>query len=240
MDLPLKNLKGAVVGTIEVSDAVFDVPFRPTLVHQVMVGHLANRRVGTHSTKTRAEVRGGGRKPWRQKGTGRARQGSIRSPQWRGGGVVFGPKPRDYHHHTPRKMRQEAIRCLLAQKVRDEMVTVVEEFDLTDAKTKDAIRTLADLGIGAKCLVVSGEPAPDLARAYRNLRRVKSLPAYTLNTLDLLNYDHLLMSVGAVRKVEALWDKRQPEPQPLATEPGGAPENGAAADADQAEGAAES
>ena len=218
MDLPLKNLKGAVVGTIEVSDAVFDVPFRPTLVHQVMVGHLANRRVGTHSTKTRAEVRGGGRKPWRQKGTGRARQGSIRSPQWRGGGVVFGPKPRDYHHHTPRKMRQEAIRCLLAQK----------------------IRTLADLGIGAKCLVVSGEPAPDLARAYRNLRRVKSLPAYTLNTLDLLNYDHLLMSVGAVRKVEALWDKRQPEPQPLETEPGGAPENGAAADADQAEGAAES
>jgi len=193
------------VGSIEVSDALFDTPFREALVHQVMVSHLANQRVGTHSTKTRAEVRGGGRKPWRQKGTGRARQGSTRSPQWRHGGVTFGPKPRDYHQRIPRKMRQGAIRCLLAQKVRDGEVTVIEELVLSQPKTKEAIRLLANLGVQSKCLVVDGEPAPLLARAFWNLSKVKSLPASTLNTLDLLNYDHLLMSVGAVRKVEELW-----------------------------------
>ena len=210
MELPLKNIQGAVVGAIELSDTVFAVPFREALVHQVMVGQLANRRVGTHSTKTRAEVRGGGRKPWRQKGTGRARIGSIRAPHWRGGGVAFGPKPRDYHHHTPRKMRQEAIRCLLAQKVRDELVTVVEELELAGSKTKQAMRLLADLAISTKCLVISGEPSPSLGLACRNLRRIKSMPAYTLNTLDLLDFDHLLMSVGAVRKIEELWARTLP------------------------------
>ena len=213
MELPLKNRQGAVVGSIELSDAVFNVPFREALVHQVMVGQLANRRVGTHSTKTRAEVRGGGRKPWRQKGTGRARIGSIRAPHWRGGGIAFGPKPRDYHHHTPRKMRQEAIRCLLAQKVRDEMVTVVEDLESTGSRTKEAMRLLADLAIRTKCLVLSGEPAPSLGLACRNLHRIKSMPAYTLNTLDLLNFDHLLMSVGAVRKIEELWAGSQPSPE---------------------------
>jgi len=212
MELPLKNLQGAVVGSIELSDTVFAVPFREALVHQVMVGQLANRRVGTHSTKTRAEVRGGGRKPWRQKGTGRARIGSIRAPHWRGGGVAFGPKPRDYHHHTPRKMRQEAIRCLLAQKVRDEMLTVVEDLESGASKTKEAILLLETLAIRTKCLVVSGGPATSLGLACRNLRRVKSLPASTISTLDLLNFDHLLMSVGAVRKIEELWAKSLPSP----------------------------
>ena len=205
MELPLKNIQGAVVGSIELSDTVFAVPFREALVHQVMVGQLANRRVGTHSTKTRAEVRGGGRKPWRQKGTGRARIGSIRAPHWRGGGVAFGPKPRDYHHHTPRKMRQEAIRCLLAQKVRDELVTVVEDLELASSKTKEALLLMDSLAIRTKCLVVSGDPAPPLGLACRNLDRIKSVPAYTINTLDLLNFDHLLLSVGAVRKIEELW-----------------------------------
>jgi len=127
MELSLKNMQGATVGSIEVSDAVFDTPLNKALIHQVMVAQLANKRAGTHSTKTRAEVRGGGRKPWRQKGTGRARQGSIRSPQWRGGGVTFGPKPRDYSQATPKKMRRAAIKSLLSQKVRDGEITVVEE-----------------------------------------------------------------------------------------------------------------
>ena len=220
MELPVKNLQGDVVGAVEVSDAVFNVPFREALVHQVMVGHLANRRVGTQSAKTRAQVRGGGRKPWRQKGTGRARIGSIRAPHWRGGGVVFAPKPRDYHHHTPRKMRQSAIRCLLSRKLQDGQITVVEELELSNPKTRETVLLLAVLGIQSKCLMVSGEPAPTLGRACRNLSRVKSLPAYTLNTLDLLDYDHLLLSLGAVRKIEELWAETRPHPRRRRTEAG--------------------
>ncbi len=116
MELALKNMQGSKTGSIEVSDAVFDTPLNKALIHQVMVAQLANKRAGTHSTKTRSEVRGGGRKPWRQKGTGRARQGSIRSPQWRSGGITFGPKPRDYSQATPKKMRRAAIKSLLSQK----------------------------------------------------------------------------------------------------------------------------
>ena len=210
MELPVKDQGGQVVRTIEVSDAVFDVPFNAALVHQVALGHLANRRVGTHSTKTRAEVRGGGRKPWIQKRSGRARQGSIRAPQWRKGGVVFGPKPRDYHHHTPRRMRRGAIRCLLAQRVREGQVTVVDDMALVASRTKEMVSLLAALEIDAKSLVVSGEPSPELARACRNLSKVKSLLASTLNTLDLLNHDHVVLSEDAVRKVEALWATDRP------------------------------
>lgn len=210
MELQVKDQGGQVVRTIEVSDAVFDVPFNAALVHQVALGHLANRRVGTHSTKTRGEVRGGGRKPWIQKRSGRARQGSIRAPQWRKGGIVFGPKPRDYHHHTPRRMRRGAIRCLLAQRVREGQVTVVDDMALEASRTKEMVGLLEALDISAKSLVVSGESAPGLARACRNLSRVKSLMASTLNTLDLLNHDHVLLSEQAVRKVEALWAMDRP------------------------------
>jgi len=210
MELPVKDLEGNVLRTIEVSDAVFGALFRPALVHQIMVGHLANRRVGTHSTKTRAEVRGGGRKPWRQKGTGRARQGSIRSPQWRGGGVTMGPKPRDYSQRLPKKMRHVAIRAMLAQRVREDALTVVEEFALQTPKTHEMIRLLGVMGIARKCLVVSGDAHPELGRACRNLPRVKSLPAATINTIDILNHDHLLLSVSAVRRIEELWAEERP------------------------------
>ena len=210
MELPVKNISGQAVGKIEVLDIVFGVPFNSALVHQVAMGHLANKRVGTHSTKTRGEVRGGGRKPWTQKGTGRARAGSIRSPQWRGGGVVFGPKPRDYHHSTPRRMRRGAIRCMLAQRVREGAITVVEELNLDNHRTKEILNLLEALQVNTKSLVVSSEAVPTLALACRNLRQIKSLPASNLNTLDLLDFDHVIMSVGAVRKVEELWasDKR--------------------------------
>ena len=210
MELPVKNTSGQATGKIEVLDIVFDVPFNAALVHQVAMGHLANKRVGTHSTKTRGEVRGGGRKPWIQKHTGRARHVSIRSPQWRGGGVVFGPKPRDYHHATPRRMRRGAIRCMLAQRVREGAITVVEELNLDNHRTKEILNLLEALQVNTKSLVVSSDAVPALALACRNLRQIKSLPASHLNTLDLLDFDHVIMSVGAVRKVEEIWasDKR--------------------------------
>ena len=206
MELPLKDMQGATVGSIEVSDAVFDTPLNTAVIHQVMVGQLANKRAGTHSTKTRAEVRGGGRKPWRQKGTGRARHGSTRSPQWRTGGVVFGPKPRDYSQRTPKKMRRLAIRSLLSQKVRDGEVTVVEDFRLPAPKTQEVLRALDGLDISSKCLVVNEAVSQkELWQACHNLKRVKSVPASTLNTVDLLNHTHLVLSVAAVRRIEELW-----------------------------------
>ncbi len=213
MELSLKNMQGATVGSIEVSDAVFDTPLNKALIHQVMVAQLANKRTGTHSTKTRAEVRGGGRKPWRQKGTGRARQGSIRSPQWRGGGVTFGPKPRDYSQATPKKMRRAAIKALLSQKVRDGEITVVEEFVLPAFKTQEVLKALAGLEIATstKTLVVNkANSQKDLWQACHNLQRVKSIPAAILNTIDLLNYDHLVLSVEAVRRIEELWAEERP------------------------------
>ena len=213
MELSLKNMQGAIVGSIEVSDAVFDTPLNKALIHQVMVAQLANKRTGTHSTKTRAEVRGGGRKPWRQKGTGRARQGSIRSPQWRGGGVTFGPKPRDYSQATPKKMRRAAIKALLSQKVRDGEITVVEEFVLPAFKTQEVLKALAGLEIATstKTLVVNNANSQkDLWQACHNLQRVKSIPAAILNTIDLLNYDHLVLSVEAVRRIEELWAEERP------------------------------
>jgi large subunit ribosomal protein L4 len=213
MELSLKDMLGATVGSIEVSDAVFDAPLNKALIHQVMVAQLANKRAGTHSTKTRSEVRGGGRKPWRQKGTGRARQGSIRSPQWRGGGVTFGPKPRDYSQATPKKMRRAAIKSLLSQKVRDGEITVVQEFVLPALKTQEVLKALAGLSIATstKCLVVNNaNTQKDLWQVCHNLQRVKSIPAATLNTVDLLNYDHLVLSVEAIRRIEELWAEERP------------------------------
>ena len=211
MELALKNMQGSTTGSIEVSDAVFDTPLNKALIHQVMVAQLANKRAGTHSTKTRSEVRGGGRKPWRQKGTGRARQGSIRSPQWRGGGITFGPKPRDYSQSTPKKMRRAAIKSLLSQKVRDGEITVVEEFVLPAFKTQAVLKALAGLEITTKCLVVNETNSQkELWHACHNLQRVKSIPAAILNTIDLLNYDHLVVSVQAIRHIEALWAEERP------------------------------
>jgi len=213
MELSLKDMLGATVGSIEVSDAVFDAPLNKALIHQVMVAQLANKRAGTHSTKTRSEVRGGGRKPWRQKGTGRARQGSIRSPQWRGGGVTFGPKPRDYSQATPKKMRRAAIKSLLSQKVRDGEITVVQEFVLPALKTQEVLKALAGLSIATStnCLVVNNaNTQKDLWQVSHNLQRVKSIPAATLNTVDLLNYDHLVLSVEAIRRIEELWAEERP------------------------------
>ncbi|MBI4337282.1 MAG: 50S ribosomal protein L4 [Chloroflexi bacterium] len=210
MELAVKNLEGQVLSQVQVSDAVFGIPMNTAVVHQVMVAELANRRLGTHDTKTRAEVHGGGRKPWAQKHTGRARQGSTRSPQWRHGGVVWGPHPRDYHLDTPRRVRHLARRCLLSEKARADQITVVESLSVANGKTKELKGVLATLGIQHKCLVVTGTSSPLVLRAAKNLPMVRAIAAHTLSTLDLLDYDHLLITVDGVKKVEELWAQERP------------------------------
>jgi large subunit ribosomal protein L4 len=205
MQLPLWNSSGEKMDAIEVSESLFDVPMNQALVHQVAVAHMANARQGTSATKTRGMVSGGGKKPWRQKHTGRARQGSIRSPQWRGGGIVFGPQPRDYSQRIPKKMNRGAIRCLLSQKAREEKLLVVNELQLGQARTREMARVLSNLGITTPVLIVTNTPQRDVILSARNLRRVRTLPAPQLNPLDLLNHDRVIMTAEAVRRAEELW-----------------------------------
>jgi len=193
------------VDTIEVSDSLFDVPMNQALVHQVAMSHMANARQGTSATKTRGMVSGGGAKPWRQKHTGRARQGSNRSPQWRGGGIVFGPHPRDYSQRIPKKMNRGAIRCLLSQKAREEKLLVVNEIQLVEAKTKEMLKVLSNLGITTPVLIVTPNPQADVIRSARNIGRVKTLPAPQINPVDLLHHDRVIITVQAVRLAEELW-----------------------------------
>ena len=205
MQLPLWNSSGETVDTIEVSESLFDVPMNQALVHQVAVAHMANARQGTSATKTRGMVSGGGAKPWRQKHTGRARHGTTRAPQWRGGGIVFGPRPRDYSQRIPKKMNRGAIRCVLSQKARDEKLLVVNEFQLGQAKTREMARVLSNLGVTTPALIVTYSPQMDVILSARNIGRVKTIPAPQLNALDLLNHDRVIMTADAVRKVEELW-----------------------------------
>ena len=205
MHLPLVNSSGQSVGTIEVNDGLFDAPMNQALVHQVAVAHRANARQGTAATKTRGKVSGGGAKPWRQKHTGRARQGSRRAPQWRGGGVVFGPQPRDYSQRIPKKMNRGAIRCLLSQKVRDEKLTVLDGLEFEQPKTKEMAAVLSNLGISSPVLVVTPTPQADIILSARNLPRVKTLPVSQLSPLDLLNHDRAVVTLEAIRRAEELW-----------------------------------
>jgi len=205
MQFPVHNPQGQVVGHIELDDTVFGVPFRPAVVHQALVRQQANARQGTASTKTRREVSGGGAKPWPQKYTGRSRQGSIRAPHWRGGGVVFGPHPRSYRQAMPKKMRRLAIRCLLSAKARDGQLTVVEGFGLEQPRTKDMVAILRNLGVTTSALLVTRDPEPAVIRSARNLPRVKTLPASYLNVADLCLYDRLVMTTEAVRRAEQVW-----------------------------------
>ena len=205
MQLPLMNSSGQSVGAIEVNDGLFDVPMNQALVHQVAVAHRANARQGTAATKTRGMVSGGGAKPWRQKHTGRARQGSRRAPQWRGGGIVFDPQPRDYSQRIPKKMNRGAIRCLLSQKVRDEKLTVLDDLQFEQPKTREMAAVLANLGISTPALVVTPTPQTDIILSARNLPRVKTLPVFQLSPLDLLNHDRAVVTLEAVRRAEELW-----------------------------------
>jgi len=204
--LKIQNLQGKVVGSLEVADRLFAVKANPALVHQVVVAHQANARQGTSNTKTRDEVSGGGKKPWAQKHTGRARQGSIRSPQWRHGGIVFGPHPRSYTQHTSKRMRRQALSVALSEKVRSEDLIVLENLTLDATKTREMAKVLGALKVAdMPVLLVTDEAAAETLRTARNLAKVDTLPAYQLNTYDVLRHRKLVMTVDAVRRAEELW-----------------------------------
>jgi len=205
VELKLRNIQGEVIGNVEVSNRVFDAPMNEALVHQVMVGQLANARQGTAKTKTRAYVSGGGVKPRPQKYTGRSRQGSIRAPHWKGGGVVFGPVPRSYRHNTPVRMRRQSLVAMLSDKVRADQLIVLNNLDLEQPKTKEMIKVLRALEVDSTALLVADGADKLVLRSVQNIPKIKMLPASLLNTLDLLNHRKLVMTLDAVRKAEELW-----------------------------------
>jgi len=205
VQVPVRNIEGQVVSQIELNPLVFEVPLNQSVVHQAMVRQLTNARQGTVSTKTRGDVSGGGRKMYRQKGTGFARRGSRRSPILRGGGITFGPKPRGHRQAMPKKMRRLALRCLLSAKVSEEEMVVVDELAANEQKTKEMARILSNLGVDSSVLVVTAELDPGVRRLTRNLEETKTLPARLLNVIDLLKYRKLVITVGAVRVVEEVW-----------------------------------
>jgi len=200
--VPVFNLEGKQVDTIDLNDRIFAAPIKEVAIHQAAVRQLANRRQGTASTKTRAAVSGGGAKPWRQKGTGRARQGSTRAPQWRHGGVVFGPHPRDYRQEMPRKARRAAVRSMLTSKVTENRIWVLDQLQLEEGKTKRVVALLSALNVTGKALISLGSHDENTVRAARNLPGVKTLPAANLNALDLLDYDNLILTREGVDVLE--------------------------------------
>ena len=208
MQVPVYSLAGEIVEHIEISDEVFAVPFNQAVVHQAMVRQRANARQGTASTKTRGEVSGSTRKLFRQKGTGLARAGRRSSPLRRGGGIAFGPRPRDYRQAMPKKMRQLALRCVLSAKVGDGELMILDELKVAEPKTREMVRILATLGVDSSALMVIDEPEESVVKSARNLVGIKTLPANLLNVVDILSYKRLLMTVAAVRKVEQLWGKK--------------------------------
>lgn len=205
MEIPVHNTEGNVVTQMNFKDDVYAVEVNVDLVHQAMVYHQANQRQGTHSTKRRGEVSGGGSKPFAQKHTGRARMGTIRSPLARSGGVVFGPHPRSYKKQLPKKMRRQAIRCVLSSKVSEGRLVVLEDFGSTNGKTRAMKATLEALAVSTPALVVVPSPQRDISLSVRNIPRVKTLVADLLNVLDLVRYDKVVMTVDAARRVEELW-----------------------------------
>jgi len=205
--VPVYSLNGEVVDQIELSPAVFDIPFNGAVVHQAMVGQLANKRHGTVSTKTRGDVKGSTRKLYRQKHTGRARRGDVKSPLLRGGGVVFGPKPRTYRQAMPRKMRKLALKCLLSSKVREGNIRLLQELDFEEPKTKSMINVLSSLGIDNSTLILTGQSTPNVVKSASNLPKVKVIPSDLVNVLDLLSYEILIATVPAIRNIEQIWGK---------------------------------
>ena len=208
MQVPVYSLDGEVIKHIEISDRVFAVPFNQAVVHQAMVGQQANARQGTASTKTRSEVSGSTRKLFRQKHTGFARAGSRRSPLRRGGGVIFGPKPRSYRQAMPKKMRQLALRCVLSAKAKAKELMVVEQLKFDEPRTKEMAQILAALGADSSALIVTREPEANVAKSARNLPGIKTMPASLLNVVDILSCRTLLMTEAAVRKAEELWGEK--------------------------------
>lgn len=205
MKLDVRDREGKKLKSIEVDELVFGLKPHRAVVHQAMLAQRANQHRGTHKTKSRGEVRGSTAKLFRQKGTGRARMGSNRSPLRRGGGVAFGPRPRSYRQDLPKRMRRLAIRSVLSAKAANGTLQVVDELNMESPRTKDLVAVLQSLGFERATLVVTAQPARAVHQSVRNLSHVKLLPAAYLNVLDLLSHRGLLMTVGAVRVAEALW-----------------------------------
>lgn len=199
------DIKGKKVSDIELAENVFGIEPNENIVHAVLVNYLANQRQGTQSTKTRAEVSGGGRKPWRQKGTGRARQGSIRAPQWIKGGIALGPKPRSYRYTVNKKERRLAIKSILSSKVLEKELTVVDKLELKEIKTKSMVKALADLKVEGKTLIILPENNKNVLMSARNIEGVKTIVANNINVFDLLKYTNLILSVDTVKKLEEVY-----------------------------------
>lgn len=198
------NMAGAQVGTMELNDAIFGIEANMHAMHLAVVQYLANRRQGTQSTKTRAEVRGGGRKPYRQKGTGRARQGSIRSPQWVGGGVVFAPKPRDYSFKLNKKVKRLALQSALSTKVAEGKIIVLDELTLPEVKTKEMAKVLDNIKCDNALIVMDGSNKNVMLSA-RNIPAVKTASVNTINVYDLLKYNQLVVTKEAVEKIQEVY-----------------------------------
>lgn len=199
------NLQGDVVGDMELADDIFGVEINEDLIHRTVKMLLANRRQGTQSVKTRGEVRGGGKKPWRQKGTGRARHGSSRSPVWVGGGVTFAPKPRSYRTKLNKKMRRNALKSALTSKLQNARVIVVDDLNLDDAKTKVLVNALHKLEVNSGALLVSDESNRNLYLASRNVPELKTTHVGTLNVFDILRYDFFVMTRAAAEKIQEVY-----------------------------------
>ena len=198
MEVPVLNMQGEPVRMVTLAPAVFEAPINLDLMHQALMRQLANARLGTHSTKTRGEVKGGGRKPWRQKGTGRARQGSTRSPIWKGGGKAHTPKPRDYSLRMPRQMRQAALRSALSQKAAEAQIVVVDELKMDAPKTKEMAQTIKRFGESRRTLIVLPARNEPVEKSVRNLPDSKTLNVRYLNLRDLLGYDRLVLPLAAL------------------------------------------
>jgi large subunit ribosomal protein L4 len=199
------NITGEQVGEIELSENIFGITPNAHVLHEAVVMQQASLRRGTHDVKGRSEVRGGGRKPWKQKGTGRARQGSIRSPQWVGGGTVFGPTPRSYSYKLPKKVRRLALKSALSSKVIANEIIVIDALNLGAPKTKDMIKILNNLKVGKKALIVSQEQDNNLVLSARNIQGVKVVDATGINVLDIVHHDALVITKDAVAKVEEVF-----------------------------------
>ena len=199
------NMQGKKVSDVELNASVFGIEPNETVVHSVLVNYLANQRQGTQSTKTRAEVRGGGRKPWRQKGTGRARQGSIRAPQWIKGGIALGPKPRSYSYRVNKKERQLAIKSLLSAKVLDNELTVVDKLEVKEPKTSVMVKALTSLKVEGKTLIILADKNENVLLSSRNIEGVKTIELNTINVFDLLNCNKLVLPLDTVKKLEEVY-----------------------------------
>ena len=199
------NIEGKKVNDVELKEDIFGIIPNEELVHSVIVNYLANQRQGTANTKTRAEVAGGGRKPWRQKGTGRARQGSIRAPQWIKGGIALGPKPRDYSYRINKKERQLAIRSVLSSKVLENNLVVVDKLDLKEVKTKNMVNALENLKVEGKALIILADRNDNVLRSSRNIEGVKTIELNTINVFDLLNCNKLVLPLDTVKKLEEVY-----------------------------------